>query len=77
MKFPKNLIPNYHRFPISKWGNSVYFTTNYKLEVGMEYKAIRFTINLTELLSGLRYTSEEAQGPKRGKRVPGAEINRL
>ncbi|MED4228095.1 hypothetical protein, partial [Neobacillus cucumis] len=46
-------IPNYHRFPISKWGNSVYFTTNYKLEVGMEFSGISFALNFTDFFSGL------------------------
>ncbi|MED4228360.1 hypothetical protein P4670_24890, partial [Neobacillus cucumis] len=69
-------IPNYHRFPISKWGNSVYFTTNYKLEVGMEFSGISFALNFTDFFSGLRQSAEEAPGPPRGKRVSGAEINR-
>ena len=66
MKFPKNLIPNYHRFPISKWGNSVYFTTNYKLEVGMEFSGISFALNFTDFFSGLRFSGEEAPRHARG-----------
>ncbi|MFC4285094.1 hypothetical protein [Neobacillus cucumis] len=64
MKFPKNLIPKFHRFPISKWGNSVYFTTNYKLEVGMGFSGISFALNFTDFFSGLAKTPVGSPHPR-------------